>query len=105
MIEVRHLSVMVTLWVVVTSRVNICLKDSELLSRSCVDNIVNKEPVCVALNPCGRVARCRCRWNWIESNVRTVASCVQVLELPVVLNIIAGADVRRRCLEAAICSG
>ena len=103
-VVVGHLSVVVALWAVVTTRVDVCLKDSELLGSSCVDDVINEEPVCVALNPC-RWGRCRCWWYWVVSDVCTVGSLVQVLELPVVLDVVASADVRGGCLESAVRCG
>ena len=69
-----------------------------------VDDVVNEEPMCVALNPC-RWGRSRCRRYWVVSDVRTVGSLVQVLELPVVLDVVASADVRGGCLKSAVRCG
>ena len=103
-VVVGHLSVVVPLWVEVTTRVDVCLKDNELLGSSCVHDVVNEEPMRVALNPC-RWGRSRCRWCWVVSDVRSVGSLVQVLELPVVLDVVASADVRGGCLKSAVRCG
>ena len=98
MVVVGHLPVMVTLRTVVTSRMNIRLKDGELLCSSCVCDVVDKEPVCVALRRCATGRR-----RWVISDVRTVASRVQVLELPVVFDVVTGTQVRRGSLESTLC--
>ncbi len=97
-VVVGHLPVVITLRTVVTSRVNIRLKDGELLCSSCVCDIVDKEPVCVALRRCATGRR-----RWVISDVRTVASRVQVLELPVVFDVVTGTQVRRGSLESTLC--
>ena len=98
-VKVSHLpiEVLVCTWRVVVSCVHICGEHSQLLGVSSIFNIFH----CEVVRCRGGLGTGQC---WVVSNVST-ASGVEVLELPVVLDVVACRDCPCGSLELALRGG